>query len=54
MSLDRSAIIEFITSRGCRRRTISTYLDEEEMAKSYYDLVNCVYYDRYNKGLIEF
>ena len=54
MSLDRSTIIEFITSRDCRRRTISIYLDSEEMAKSYHDLMNCAHYNRYNKGLIEF
>ena len=54
MSLDRSAIAEFITSRGCRRQTISMYLDGEEIAKSCRDLVNCAHCDRYNKGLTEF
>jgi superfamily II DNA helicase RecQ len=54
MSLDRSAIAEFITSRGCRRRTMSAYLDGEEMAKSCSDLVNCAQCDRCNEGLTEF
>ena len=54
MSLDRSAIAEFITSRDCRRRTMSAYLDGEEMATSCRDFVNCAHCDRCNEGLTEF
>lgn len=54
IGLDRSAIAEFVTSRGCRRRTMSAYLDGEEMARSCGDLVNCAQCDRCNEGWTEF